>query len=99
MVCREQREHQTCQQQWSKNAKSQTKGGGVMNIDNEKLFKALDNIAYVNRSDNFMMLPETQEDEMPFLLSQLQQQLQRAVDNYAQKPENKERVEFFRLVK
>jgi hypothetical protein len=47
-----------------------------MNIDNEKLFKALDNIAYVNRSDNFMMLPETQEDEMPFLLSQLQQQLQ-----------------------
>jgi hypothetical protein len=46
-----------------------------------------------------MMLPETQEDEMPFLLSQLQQQLQRAVDDYAQKPENKERVEFFRLVK
>ena len=70
-----------------------------MNIDNEKLFKALDNIAYVNRSDNFMMLPETQEDEMPFLLSQLQQQLQRAVDNYEQKPENKERVEFYRLVK
>ena len=70
-----------------------------MNIDNEKLFKALDNIAYVNRSDNFMMLPETQEDEMPFLLSQLQQQLQTAVDNYAQKPENKERVEFYRLVK
>ena len=35
-----------------------------MNIDNEKLFKALDNIAYVNRSDNFMMLPETQEEEL-----------------------------------
>ena len=46
-----------------------------MNIDNEKLFKALDNIAHVNRSDNFMMLPEDQEDEKPFLLSQLQTQL------------------------
>jgi hypothetical protein len=46
-----------------------------------------------------MMLPENKEDEMPFLLSQLQKQLQRAIDNYVKKPDNKERVEFYRLVK
>jgi hypothetical protein len=59
-----------------------------MNTDNEKLYEALDNIAYVN---SFMMLPENKEDEMPFLLSQLCRQLK--------KPDNKERVEFYRLVK
>tara|TARA_R100001510_G_C7641048_1_gene198684 strand:+ start:1489 stop:1701 length:213 start_codon:yes stop_codon:yes gene_type:complete len=68
-----------------------------MNIDNEKLFKALDNIAHVNRSDNFMMLPEDQEDEKPFLLSQLQTQLKRAVDEYVSNPNNEERVKFYKL--
>lgn len=70
-----------------------------MNIDNEKLFKALDNIAYVNRSDNFMMLPENQEDQEPFLLAQLQTQLKQAVEKYMSDPENKERVSFYRLRK
>ena len=70
-----------------------------MNTDNEKLYEALDNIAYVNRKSDFMMLPENKEDEMPFLLSQLQKQLQRAIDNYVKEPDNKERVEFYRLVK
>ena len=57
-----------------------------MNIDNEKLFKALDNIAYVNRSENFMMLPENQEDQEPFLLAQLQTQLKQAVEKYVSDP-------------
>ena len=70
-----------------------------MNIDNEKLFKALDNIAYVNRSDNFMMLPENQEDQEPFLLAQLQTQLKQAVEKYVSDPENKERVSFYKLRK
>ena len=70
-----------------------------MNIDNEKLFKALDNIAYVNRSDNFMMLPEDQEDQEPFLLAQLQTQLKQAVEKYVSDPKNKERVSFYRLRK
>ena len=70
-----------------------------MNIDNEKLFKALDNIAYVNRSENFMMLPENQEDQEPFLLAQLQTQLKQVVEKYVSDPKNKERASFYKLRK
>ena len=70
-----------------------------MNEDNEKLFSALDNIAHVSRSDSFMLLPETEEDERPFLLSQLQTQIKQAIDSYIASPENKERTEFYRLNK
>lgn len=68
-----------------------------MDIDNEKLFEALDRIAYVNREGNFAMLPEDVEDEMPFLLSQLKLQLKKAIDNYISEPKNEERTQFYGL--
>jgi hypothetical protein len=46
-----------------------------------------------------MLLPETEEDERPFLLSQLQTQIKQAIDSYIANPENKERTEFYKLNK
>ena len=68
-----------------------------MNIDNEKLYDALDNIAYVNRKNNFMMLPEDKADERPFLLSQLKEQINIAISKYCEDPNNAERVQFYEL--
>lgn len=70
-----------------------------MTKDNEKLFDALDKITYVNRKDNFMMLPNEEEDEKPFLLSQLKHQLQYAIKEYCKDSANSERVKFYRLDK
>ena len=68
-----------------------------MKLDNEKLFNALDNIAYVNRKNNFMMLPEDKADERPFLLSQLKEQINIAINKYCEDPNNAERVQFYGL--
>ena len=70
-----------------------------MKKDNEKLYDALDNIAYVNRKNNFMMLPEEAEDERPFLLSQLKEQINIAISKYANDKKNAERVQFYGLEK
>ena len=53
-----------------------------MEKDNEKLFDALDLIAYVNRSSNFAMLPSDPKDERPFMLQQLSRQKKTAIQNY-----------------
>ena len=68
-----------------------------MKLDNEKLYNALDNIAYVNRKNNFMMLPKDEADERPFLLSQLKEQLDIAISEYCKDPNNAERVQFYGL--
>jgi len=68
-----------------------------MNKDNEKLYDALDNIAYVNRKNNFMMLPEESADEEPFLLSQLKEQIDIAIAKYISNDLNSERVQFYGL--
>ena len=70
-----------------------------MENDNEKLFDALDLIAYVNRSSNFAMLPTDPKDEKPFMLQQLSSQIKKAIKNYIEDPDNEERVSFYRLKK
>lgn len=70
-----------------------------MKLDNEKLYDALDKIAYVNRKNNFMMLPEEEADERPFLLSQLKEQINIAISEYANDKKNIERVQFYGLEK
>lgn len=71
----------------------------LLKVDNDKLFKALDCIAYVNRKANFMMLPEDIDDEKPFLLSQLREQLDAAIAEYCEDSENLERVKYYGLQK
>ena len=68
-----------------------------MKLDNEKLYDALDNMAYVNRKNNCMMLPKDEADERPFLLSQLKEQLDIAIIEYCEDPNNAERVQFYGL--
>ena len=70
-----------------------------MNIDNEKLYDALDNIAYVNRKGDFMMLPEDPKDEMPFLLFQLKKNIDIAIKKYCEDANNSERADFYGLNK
>lgn len=70
-----------------------------MEKDNEKLFDALDLIAYVNRSSNFAMLPSDPKDERPFMLQQLSRQIKTAIQNYMEDPDNEERVSFYQLKK
>ena len=68
-----------------------------MEKDNEKLFDALDLIAYVNRSSNFAMLPSDPKDERPFMLQQLSRQIKTAIQNYMEDPDNAERVDYYKL--
>ena len=68
-----------------------------MEKDNEKLFEALDLIAYVNRSSNFAMLPSDPKDERPFLLLYLSRQIQTAIHAYMEDSDNAERVDYYKL--
>tara|TARA_R100001510_G_C7651316_1_gene208973 strand:+ start:1301 stop:1525 length:225 start_codon:yes stop_codon:yes gene_type:complete len=70
-----------------------------MNIDNEKLFEALDCLAYVNRTGCYAQLPTDQADEKPFLLRQIKEQLDTLISEYANDKDNAERVEYFGLAR
>ena len=71
----------------------------IMNEDNEKLFDALDCIGYVNRKMDFIMLPEEESDEKPFLLMKLKEEIDRALKTYCADKVNAEKVEFYELNK
>tara|TARA_R100000995_G_C3445498_1_gene105447 strand:+ start:615 stop:833 length:219 start_codon:yes stop_codon:yes gene_type:complete len=68
-----------------------------MNIDNEKLYDALDSMAYVLREGSGMMLPDNPEDEKPFLLAQLKRVLDNLIKEYVENSDNEERSTYYNL--
>ena len=68
-----------------------------MTKDNEKLFEALDNIAYVARKSGGMILPEHPLDEKPFMISEIKKNLDILIKKLKDDPSNAERCRYYGL--